>query len=396
MMRSTSSSSSVRPYHEALPAISRQLDLCNPKRAGVALSLADSLFKRWSLEAEREETWAKLQKCISDLGPACQWDLPARLRLVAVVVQVTEVLDKVHVPVLVGLWILRVRRQKQAQKFDALGLMGDLSKCLECSESIPLTEQEKADLALLSSERLELNVVAAASTVSSHLDYYYLEDRLIHAIRSKEFKLAQAITHELELLWKFLQISVPKSEPAPSDPSGLLPANGDDDTLRDLLELSQDDTLEDMLELGGEGEDLEEVATPISQTSQQLRQVGPLLIGKRKAEVIGSIEVPKDSVRRRQVPASQSFFVPSQSQIVPVSPSSMSQGSRVSDLFTSALSERREDRMFWTPEEEQKLIAGHTAYGNRWGFLRVQCGLQNKTGAQLKDKVRNLKKNGDL
>lgn len=366
---------------------SMQLELFNPHHASAAIDLADVLFKRWNSEVHREETWAKLQKCINELGPACQWNLPARLRLVAIIVQVTELFNKVHVQLHAGLWVLKVRRQKYAHKIDALGLMGGLAKCLECSESPDLTAQEKAELASLSTEQLETEVVAAASIISSNLDYHCLEDRQILAVKAKEFKLAQAIITELELLWKFLQISAPMSE--------LAPRARDDDTLSDLLakELSQDDTLEDMLELSAEGEDLEDVMTPLSQTSHHLRTVAPPLIGKRKAEV--AIVVPNSAARKRQVPASNSSIAPSQSQVVlDLTSRSGSQASRVSDIFNSALSERREERATWTPETEERLMKGHTRYGNRWEFIRSQCQLQEYTGSQLKDKVRTLKKQG--
>lgn len=376
-----------------------QLELFNPHHASAAIDLADALFKRWTSEVHREETWAKLQKCINELGPACQWNLPARLRLVAIIVQVTELFHKVHVQLHAGLWVLKVRRQKYAHKIDALGLMGGLAKCLECSESPDLTAQEKAELASLSTEQLETEVVAAASIISSNLEYHSLEDRHILAVKAKEFKLAETIIHELELLWKFLQISAPM--PILSDISAneikLAPRARDDNTLSDLLakELSQDDTLEDMLELSAEGEDLEDVMTPLSQTSHHLRTVAPPLIGKRKAEV--AVVVPNSAVRKRQVPASHSSIATSQTQVVlhPTSRSG-SQASRVSDIFNSALSERREERATWTPEAEERLMNGHTRYGNRWEFIRSQCQLQQYTGSQLKDKVRTLKKQGRL
>jgi hypothetical protein len=373
----------------------------NYGQAGVALTLADTLFRKWNVEAEREEVWEALQKCINEVGPACEWDLPGRLRLVAAVLQVTENLRQVPVRLAVMQWIVEVREQKQAQKINALGLMGSLSKCKEASEPVNLSEAEKTQLAAVEPERLEIDVVACASTISSHLDYDCLEDRLIRAVKAKDFELVESLNKELKVLWKFLRISVPASSSALGDSLSQVHASTDDDTLRDLLEneLAQDDTLEDMLSMGGEEEDLEDIATPIFQAaSQQVRQVDLLQPAKRKAEVIDSMASPSGSSKRTQFADSQ--IVPSLSasrEVVPVSLSSSSRvTSRSSDLFSSDLVVRRDDRVWWSPEDEQRLIDGHQSYGKRWEFLRTQCQLQHKTGPQLKDKIRNLKKNGKI
>jgi hypothetical protein len=395
--------------HQALPnpmPVAFSVGQRNYGQAGVALTLADTLLRKWNVEAEREEIWEALQKCINELGPAIKWDLPGRLRLVAAVVQVTGSLRQVHVSLAAMRWILEVRnqnKQKQAQKFNALGLLGDLSNCQYASESVNLTEAEKTDLAAVSPERLEIDVVACASSISSHLDYDCLEDRLIHAVKSKDFDLVVEINKELKVLWKFLRISVPASRPALGDSLTQVPATTDDDTLRDLLanELAQDDTLEDMLSMVGEEEDLEDIATPTFQAPQQRRQVDPLPPAKRKAEVTGSMASPSSSAKRQQFAASQMAIVPSLSrEVVPVSLSQISSGSRVSsrssDLFSSDLVVRKDDRSWWSPEDEQRLIEGHRVYGKRWEFLRTQCQLNHKTGVQLKDKIRNLQKNGKI
>lgn len=52
--------------------------------------------------------------------------------------------------------------------------------------------------------------------------------------------------------------------------------------------------------------------------------------------------------------------------------------------------------MAWSEEEENRLIRGHTLYGNSWETIRKSCSLRHRLGTQLKDKWRNLERSGQV
>mmetsp|Transcript_13453 Transcript_13453/g.31636 ORF Transcript_13453/g.31636 Transcript_13453/m.31636 type:complete len:325 (-) Transcript_13453:45-1019(-) len=49
-------------------------------------------------------------------------------------------------------------------------------------------------------------------------------------------------------------------------------------------------------------------------------------------------------------------------------------------------------RSRWTDEEEQRLVNAWLKFGARWEDLRMKANLRHRSGAQLKDKIRNLAK----
>ncbi|CAE7548963.1 unnamed protein product [Symbiodinium sp. CCMP2456] len=54
----------------------------------------------------------------------------------------------------------------------------------------------------------------------------------------------------------------------------------------------------------------------------------------------------------------------------------------------------RKEYTVWTEGEEQRLLEGFRIYGKQWNMISKSCGLQHRNGIQIKDKWRNLQKNG--
>jgi hypothetical protein len=59
---------------------------------------------------------------------------------------------------------------------------------------------------------------------------------------------------------------------------------------------------------------------------------------------------------------------------------------------------RKRHRVKWTQEEVDKLVEGYREYGGKWAMIRDRYGFSNpqRTGNDLKDKIRWLKKTGVL
>ncbi|CAE7226964.1 unnamed protein product [Symbiodinium sp. CCMP2592] len=54
----------------------------------------------------------------------------------------------------------------------------------------------------------------------------------------------------------------------------------------------------------------------------------------------------------------------------------------------------RKEYSVWTEGEEQRLLEGFKIYGKQWAMISKCCGLQHRSGMQIKDKWRILQKNG--
>jgi len=55
---------------------------------------------------------------------------------------------------------------------------------------------------------------------------------------------------------------------------------------------------------------------------------------------------------------------------------------------------RRKEYSAWTEGEEQRLLEGFRIYGKQWNMISKSCGLQHRSGVQIKDKWRTLQKKG--
>jgi len=417
------------------------------------LSTAHQLLSKWDVLREREQLWSELHRSMGVFGKAISWQLPARLRLVGVVVQVVDALANPEMaPIVIDAvqqWILNVKREQALGKIDPLGLLSGLGCCMENKEATmesPFDGKRAGEL--------EMQVVEAARTISLHLDYHVLEKALVATVVAKDFVQARRLIDELELLCKFLAVADvevgclgPFAEPsetqAVGSPQHVDRRRIDADAARgcDLMEdverprldadvarssaVTEDveDTLTAMMEMGAEETQAEEaVAAEASPAEEEASMMPPTRSHgwasaastqqqgeKRKCgafdDVVEEIDQspPRDQVVPSQNRASASsnplFDSPLRAVASPLQQASASSALRPprSQLFADSevpqgVSVR--GRVPWTMEEEQRLIDGYQRYGSRWEHIRQPCNLKHRTGTQLKDKITNLVKSG--
>ena len=103
------------------------------------LSTAHQLLSKWDVLREREQLWSELHRSMGVCGKAISWQLPARLRLVGVVVQVVDALANPEMaPIVIDAvqqWVLNVKREQGLGKIDPLGLLSGLGCCMESKEA---------------------------------------------------------------------------------------------------------------------------------------------------------------------------------------------------------------------------------------------------------------------
>lgn len=410
------------------------------------LRTAHQLLVKWDILQERQQIWSELRSAMNVLGQAVDWELPARLRLVGVVVQVTDALpNRVQTPGVrraVLQWLANLKNRQAPQKMDALGLLGELGSCVEGAAT-----PDSATTPIVDSGDLEMQVVDAARALSLDLEPQVLEQALSSAVVAKDFNLAQKLLDELKLLFKFsvaseaapesraaatgMQSGIASHESAHAAHTEVMHKSLDLDSgvLAEAASNAEDveETLAAMMEMGEEELPSEAKLSPepTSRPQQQLNQLSlrdsfQLSGEKRKYEVIDdSIEdvlsPPKaqavlshghassssgnalfdDPIFGSEVPSHSStalFDAPVRSSGLLSQPAS-SFGN--SDPVTAAeVPEGKRERVSWTTEEEQRLIEGHGRYGNRWENIRMKCGLKHRFATQIRDKWVNLLKSG--
>lgn len=410
------------------------------------LSTAHQLLSKWDVLREREQLWSELHRSMGVFGKAISWQLPARLRLVGVVVQVVDALANPEMaPIVIDAvqqWVLNVKREQALGKIDPLGLLSGLGCCMESKEA---TMESPFDGTRAG--ELEMQVVEAARTISLHLDYHVLEKALVATVVAKDFVQARRLIDELELLCKFLAVAdveapEPSETQAVGSPQHVDRRRFDADAARgsDLMEdverprldadvargstVTEDveDTLTAMMEMGAEETQAEAVAAEGSPAEAEASMMPPIRSHgwasaastqhhgeKRKCGAFDDVvEEVDQSPPRGQVVPSQSrasascnplFDSPLRAVASPLQQASASSSLRQprSQLFADSevpqgVSVR--GRVPWTMEEEQRLIDGYQRYGSRWEHIRQPCNLKHRTGTQLKDKITNLVKSG--
>jgi len=396
---------------------------------GEVLSTAHSFLVKWDDLKEREQLWSELRTAMNVLGKAIAWELPARLRLVGVVVQVIDALaNPAQTPIVSAAaqrWLGHMNAQKAHGKMEPLGLLRDLGSCMEGVEAGSFAVASPAVL----TEAMEMQVLEAARSISLHLEPQVLEKALVTAVVAKDFSLAQQLLDELKLLSKFRAASdpAPESRAAPSEtqPRQMSPPRnrgrapvvdvspettqqldlGDSEAASNVEDV--EDTLAAMMDMGAE-------VLPVEAVVHSSTPPSPLpakhFMDKRKREVLDEvIEDGSVSPRRSRAVSSRGhassssgnalFDAPIRAAELTSQPSSSSRERFSGEAFGGFVDNEVPvggggARTPWTTEEEQRLIAGHGRYGNRWEHIRKNCKLTHRFGTQLRDKWVNLVKSG--
>jgi len=419
----------------------------------VALTTAHHLLVKWDVLSERDQLWSELRATMSVLGKAIAWQLPARLRLVGVVVQVVDALtNPVQAPAVIDLvreWLWHVKRQQRLGKIDPLGLLKALGRCMEGSD---LADSKATPDAVLS-EDLEMQIIEAARAISLHLQYDVLEKALVAMVVSKNFGGARLLVDELELLCQFVA-QAPTSSPVPASTleaheHQMAPAETQVQPAFQRRSFSYPDISTQRLnqssfdpEVAGETQDMEEtLAAMLEMGSEVVTRAAEAGKGLLPSEAVASV-APTCKVQqhgdeqmiaatgvRRPAPAMETSKLvqqhgdkrkcevldggeeicctplsdpqpaPSRGRSFSGNARKIAKKSLRNPLFDDSIqaspvrvvpSSRRQ----WTSEEQQRLTDGHRKFGGRWEFLRQNCQLQHLSGMQLKDKWANLIKSG--
>lgn len=168
------------------------------------LKTAHQFLVKWEAFDERAKLWQELQSATSELGKATGWVLPARLRLVGVIVQVVDALSKrSQAPSMIAAvdeWLKSVRRSQSLGKIDPLELLAELGSHMEMKGKNADSESAVPEFAEL--KDLEMELIAAARSISLHLEYQLLEKAVVSAVAVKEFDRARLLIDELDLTWR--------------------------------------------------------------------------------------------------------------------------------------------------------------------------------------------------
>merc|ERR1719424_806091 len=156
---------------------------------------------------------------MSVLGVEIAWALPARLRLVGVIVQVVDVLAQDTTQTspatkMVLQWLKNLHTQQSHGKIDAFGLLKELGRVMEDAETQRPEAAASAKTSTELSTDLEMQVIEAARIISVQLDSQVLEKALIATVVTKDFHAARELVDDHELMSKFAAVSLPSAPQA--------------------------------------------------------------------------------------------------------------------------------------------------------------------------------------
>lgn len=389
------------------------------------LGTAHQLLVKWEHLQERKKLWEELQTAISIFGKAVDWQLPARLRLVAAVLQVVEALassgKSSNVGTAVFQWLRTVQRQERSGIIDPLTLLWDLDCCTD-GATAQSSAASSSDSFCGNSADLESQVVAAARVVSSYLDTEALEKALMQQVVAKSFQRARLLIDELEVLAKYFDAGVAyriaesdaalfASAPSGSQPKSLgermlgspklggaaskpaeEPGPDDEDTLLAMMEMgaeAPEPAVAAQASQGVKSQGFSQAIAGASASASSHQQVVPQAT---QADIRTYAATPQQEREHGQKRKTSVFDDPIEDgEGATPEPRTLGQpGLRFEDKTVPVKSGRSP----WNDDEVERLIAGHQSYGNAWEHIRKACGLNHRKGTAIRDKWVNLVKAG--